>query len=96
MSVRQLVLFHTMVLTFKIKKDKKPEYLYKKMSCKFNYETRLASGNAIRTTEKIESDARRRSFVPRSTREWNAMPVKLRNIETVQKNSKRSSELGYL
>ena len=83
MSVRQLVLFHTMVLTFKIKKDKKPEYLYKKMSCKFNYETRLASGNAIRTTEKIESDARRRSFVPRSTREWNAMPVKLRIIETV-------------
>ena len=45
-----------LVFTFKIKHDKKSEYLQKKLSCKYNYETRLASGNAIQNLEKIESD----------------------------------------
>ena len=88
MSVRQLVLFHTMVLTFKIRKDKKPEYLHEKLSCQFHYNTRLAAGNAIRRTEQIDSDVRWKSFVPRSTREWNLLPVKIQSMNNLKKFKK--------
>ena len=79
LSVRQLILFHSMVLVFKIKQEGKPRYLHEKLSTSFNYETRLAKTNAIRKLEKIGSDYRKQSFIPRSTDQWNKLPAKTRN-----------------
>jgi hypothetical protein len=50
------------------------------VSKSFNYETQLAKTNAIRKTEKIKSDYRKLSFIPRSTNQWNNLPAKLRNL----------------
>ena len=69
-----------MVMVFKIKQEGKPRYLHEKVSKSFNYETRLAKTNAIRKTEKIGSDYRKLSFIPRSTNQWNNLPAKLRNL----------------
>ena len=80
LSVRQLIMFHSLVTVFKIKQDGKPIYLNEKLSRSFNYETRLSKTNAIRKTEKIGSDYRKLSFIPRSSNQWIIPPAKIRNL----------------
>ena len=46
LNVRQMIIFHSLVLVFKTKQDKKPVYLYNKISTRFNVETRLAATNS--------------------------------------------------
>ena len=86
-------MFHSLMTVFKIKQDGKPRYLNEKLSKSFNYETRLAKTNAIRKTEKIGSDYRKSSFIPRSSDQWNILPTKIRNL-TESKNFKLNSEAG--
>ena len=85
LSVRQMVFFHTMVQVFKTRLERKPVYLYDKLSKSFSYRTRLASENGIRETETIKSDLRKKGFVHRSTQQWNNLPLNLKNLETLKK-----------
>ena len=88
LSVRQLVYYHTVLQVFKIKKEKKPEYLYNKISAEFQHRTRLAVGNGIRETVKVKHEERRRSFIPRGIRNWNALPVAIRRIQNMKEFKK--------
>ena len=56
-----------------------------KLSTSFNYRTRLASTNGIRKNEKIDSDMRKDSYVPRTSNEWNNLPAHLRNQTELKK-----------
>ena len=78
-------MYHSLVLVFKIRADGKPCYLNEKFNKTFNYRTRLARTNAIKNEEKIGSDIRKDSFVPRSSHQWNLLPVNLRNIKNLKK-----------
>ena len=89
MSVRQLVYYHTLIQVFKIKRDGKPTYLYRKLSAQFDPRTRLAVGNGIRGTLKIKSEERRKSFIPRAIRTWNSLPVSLRKIDKINEFKKQ-------
>ena len=51
-----MVFYHTMVQLFKIKQDRKPVYLYEKISKEFQRKTRLATGNCVKETENIKSE----------------------------------------
>jgi hypothetical protein len=73
-----------MVQMFKIKQDGKPVYLHEQISKEFQQKTRLATTNGIKETEKIKSDERKRSFIPRATKNWNGLPVKLRSLTSVK------------
>ena len=59
-------------------------YLYEKVSKEFQQKTRLATGNGIKETKKMKSDERKRSFIPRATKHWNGLPVKLRSHTSVK------------
>ena len=85
LSVRQMIVYHSLVLVFKIRADGKPCYLHEKLTKTFNYRTRLASTNAIKNEEKIGSDIRKDSFVPRSSNHWNLLPENLRNIKNLKR-----------
>ena len=89
MSVRQLVYYHTLIQVFKIRRDGKPTYLYRKLSAQFDPRTRLAVGNGIRGTLKIKSEERRKSFIPRAIRTWNSLPVSLRKIDKINEFKKQ-------
>ena len=78
-------MYHSLVLVFKIRADGKPCYLHEKFNKSFNYRTRLASTNAKKNEDKIGSDIRKDSFVPRSSNEWNCLPENLRNIKNLKK-----------
>ena len=88
LSVRQMVFYHTMVQLFKIKQDRKPVYLSEKISNEFQHKTRLATGNEVRETEKVKSDERKKSFIPRATKQWNSLPVSLRSFVTLKQFKK--------
>ena len=88
LSVRQMVYYHTVLQVFKIKKEKKPEYLFNKISAEFQHRTRLAAGNGIRETDKVKHEERRRSFIPRGIRAWNALPVTLRKLQNLREFKK--------
>ena len=84
LSVRQMVFYHTMLQMFKIRQDRKPVYLFNKISKEFQHKTRMATGGGIKEEEKIKSDERRKSFIPRATSSWNSLPVSLRCISSVK------------
>ena len=54
LSIRQLVAFHSILLIFKTKQNKKPSYIYSKISQNFKIRTRLASSSGIRDTRMFE------------------------------------------
>ena len=58
-------------------------YLADKLGKNFNYRTRLAASNGIRMTEKLDSEMRKDFFVPRTSIEWNQLPVTLRNTKEI-------------
>ena len=78
LSVKQLVAYHSLVLVFKIKSDKKPVYLADRLDTNFSYNTRLAEGNGIRVNRRLKSDLHQKSFIPRSTKLWNSLPPHIR------------------
>ena len=88
LSVRQLVHYHTILQVYKVRKYGRPTYIYSKISEEFNQRTRLAVGNGIRETFKIKSSERRRSFIPRAIRSWNALPTSLRQVDKLNKFKK--------
>ena len=85
LSVRQMSMYHSLVLVHKVRQEGKPCYLADKLSTSFNYRSRLASTNGIRKNEKIDSDMRKDSYLPRTSNEWNNLPAHLRNQTELKK-----------
>ena len=74
LSVRQMIVYYDILMVFKIRKDKKPIYLYEKLSDKYAYETRFAANNEIRQVQLPQSEISRTAFVNRSITSWNRLP----------------------
>ena len=83
LSVRQMIAFHSLVLVFKAKLEKKPAYLYNQVSATFNVNTRLAVNNGIRETRRVKSSIGRLSFLPRTISQWNSLPHTIRSISSL-------------
>ena len=82
LSVRHLVIYHSLILVFKIKLQGKPVYFREDFSSNFPYRTRLATGMGIRRGDRSRHDVTLSSFVPRSSASWNLLPVVIRNLRT--------------
>ena len=82
--MRQMVFYHTMLQMFKIRQDRKPVYLFDKISKEFQHKTRLATGGGIKEEEKTNSDERKKSFIPQAISSWNSLPVSLRCLTSVK------------
>ena len=80
LSVRQLIVFHSLVLVFKAKQEKRPVYLHGQVSATFNVNTRLALNNGIRETRRVRSNIGKQSFIPRTIIQWNSLPHNIRSI----------------
>ena len=82
MSVRQLILYHSLILVFKMKLNAKPDYFKEHLCSEFPYRTRLATGMGIRRGDHCRHEVTQASFVPRSSASWNVLPVAIRNLKT--------------
>ena len=48
LSIRQMISYHSLILVYKAKQDKKPTYIFNKISTPFHVITRLARSNGIK------------------------------------------------
>ena len=84
LSVRQMIVFHTLMLFYKVKLYKKPSYLYSQISHKFNANTRLGRNNGIKEHRRVKSTLARNSCIPRTINHWNSLPPSLRMAPNIQ------------
>ena len=91
LSVAQLGVFHSLVLVYKILKTGSPKYLYSKLSGvqgSTHYKTRFIQNLnenqniVLGPDSQAESDIARRSFKYRASKQWNNLPIKMRQAET--------------
>ena len=92
MSVAQLSVYHSLVLVYKILTTKSPAYLYSKLSVIPGisyYKTRFSQNQMnnhninLGPDSQAEGDLANRSFKYRASRQWNNLPVKIREAENV-------------
>ena len=85
LNVKQMITYHSLVLIFKAKQDRKPVYLYNQISKSFNFNTRLAVTNGINDQRRINSNLGKQSFLPRTVVLWNKLPPDIRSLTNLLK-----------
>ena len=85
LSIKQLVVHHSLILAFKVKRNKKPCYVNMKLNQNFAYSTRQATGNCILLGSTPKSEKSKSAFVFNSSNLWNDLPLSLRMIEKLPK-----------
>ena len=88
LSINQLTAYHSLILIFKVLSDQKPRYSHLKMSSEFVHRTRQATGGAIKETRIFRQDAGSSSFIPRTSKLWNSVPVEIRKVEKIDQFKK--------
>ena len=83
LSIRQLVVFHRLLLVFKIRSDGKPVYFVEKFNSLFSYRTRLASSGGLQEQKVLNHLETKKSFVHDSKRLWNNLPPRIRQAESL-------------
>ena len=85
LNVHQLITYHSLVLVYKTRQEKKPVYIYEKISTPFSVNTRLANTNGIRNEVKAKSNIAKQSFLPRTVAQWNRLPPEVRTVTGLEK-----------
>ena len=89
----QLSVYHSLVLVYKVLSTRSPHYLFSKLSGVqglTHYRTRFVRNLNENQTIVLGPDSQavgdiaRRSFKYRATRQWNNLPVRIRQAETVR------------
>ena len=84
LSVRQMVVYHSLLLLYKCKQTGKPGHIYSKINHRFNRITRLANLGGIKDDRRFESSTAQNSFIPRTVKVWNEeLPAILRAERSV-------------
>ena len=80
LSVQQLAVYQTCVLVHKVLASKSPQYIFNMFSTNYTRETRQAARLEIKQErDHPELELTRDSFRWRATRDYNRLPVDLRN-----------------
>ena len=83
LSVRQLCTYHSLVLFFKIRQSEAPYYMFVKLFSDNNmsYNLRSTADEKVRLgpDSQAQAELARNSFKYRTTKEWNVLPLELRN-----------------
>ena len=82
LSMNQLVVYHSLVLLFKTKMDKKPVYLYEHIGDQPGRTTRQEADRVgvhlLRDTRNFKTETAKKTFIPRAVQGWNNLPTSLR------------------
>ena len=87
LSVKQLVVYQTLVMTHKILTSGSPFYLRQKLCTTHAYRTRSASTGSIRLQTTIvahsQHDFSSSSFLHRASTDYNRLPAHIRSVRTM-------------
>ena len=86
LSVRQLVLYHSVIQVYKTLLTSSPKYIHSKLSTEFPYNTRLSQSDSVRMGEDFKSklELTEKSFMNRATISFNSLPAELRKIGKIE------------
>ena len=79
LSVRQLIMYHTILQTWKIITNETPENIYSK----FKLTHTRSRANGILAAPLFETAIGKKSFIARATTTWNTIPTDLRNTRNI-------------
>ena len=85
LSIRQLVVFHSLLTVFKIHNSGQPRYFGQKFQRRFTYQSRKATGHCYSITQTPHSERIKKSFYYKSIILWNSLPEEVRKIEDFKK-----------
>ena len=88
LSVHQLVVYHSVVLVYRVLQNKSPRFLHSMFSAEYTYNTKQARGGIIRHTRDLDLGLTASSFRWRAARSFDDLPLEIRKLETVQKFKK--------
>ena len=88
LSVQQLVVYHSVVLVFKIILSESPKYLHSMFSAKYSYKTSQAQGGFIKHSRKFRLEVTSSSFRWRAAKAFNELPLEIRNMKTLKEFKK--------
>ena len=74
LSIRQLIEFHSLTLLHKAVITKKPEYIYKRIQRRVR-PTRTMDNMTFVETRSFKTATARKSFIPRTIKAWNSLPL---------------------
>ena len=92
LSVHQLVVYHSVVLVYKILRNESPSFLFSMFSAKYSYKTKQARTGQIKHTRDLELQITKDSFRWRASEDYNGLPQEIRNLETVQMFKKAAKD----
>ena len=86
LSVRQLVLYHSVIMIYKTLMTTYPKYIFSKLSSEFPYNTRLAQSDSVRMGPEFKSklELTERSFMNRATVSFNQLPSEFRSETKIE------------
>ena len=85
LSVRQLAVYQTCILVFKVLEQKSPQYLYGMFSAEYRRETRQAARLELKAdADTPDLDLMVNSFRWRALREYNQLPAELRKVNSLK------------
>ena len=79
LSIKQLIVYHSLVLLHKVMICNKPEYIFNKMKPPHR-ETRNADNLTLYDRRSFKTTTAAKSFIPRAISEWNSLPFELREV----------------
>ena len=85
LNVQQLIVYHSVLLVYKVLKTKSPKYLYDMFSTPYNYKTRQADEDKIRHEQKLKRDLAADGFRWRAAGQFNQLPLNIRNLASYPK-----------
>ena len=79
LSIRQMIEYHSLLLIYKTRSSRKPNYIFSIISKKFERRTRLSTTEGIRDSRGFKTLLANKSFLPRTIQMWNeGLPVQIR------------------
>ena len=92
LSVHQLVVYHSVVLVFKIIRNESPRFLFSMFSAKYSYKTKQARTGQIKHTRDLDLGITKDSFRWRASGAYNELPQEIRDIETLHMFKKAAKD----
>ena len=83
LSVRQLSVYHSMIMVFNIRRTGRPYHFSKSFHSTFSRQTRYSNGNYINIQGRIPNNLRRDNFTYRAAVGWNCLPGDIRSADSV-------------
>ena len=75
LSVYQLVVYHSVVLVYKVMKHESPQYLFSMFSAEYKYKTKQAHNCLLRNTRDFGLELNQDSFRWRAFKYYNDLPL---------------------